>query len=178
MAANLFRPTLAACAAALVLLVVPGTAAAVNPPACDPSVYPYAFLYIDGSTFAGNTRWLELRQNPKGTDQQSGQSDPEYPFQLRVDKSDGTSRTFTVHDYAQDQFPVTFASGVTAHASATYVEVHTEENSTPLPYFNVRCTRTISADFKKPPKPKRTKAHRGHGGGGGHREDDGEDRRV
>jgi hypothetical protein len=165
----------AASAVSLGALGLPGVAAAANPPACDTNVYPVSFLVIDGSTFTGNTRYLELRQNPHATDSLSGQSDPEYPFPVNVQLSNGGSLNYTAHDYAKDQFPVKFAPrSITAGVTATYVEDHTEEGPGPLiPVHTVRCTRTISASFKAPPKPKKTKKHRrGHHGGGGQGEDD------
>jgi hypothetical protein len=160
------RSAVAAFAFACALLAIPSGASAANPPACDSLGYPIPFLVIDGSTFAGNTRFLELRQNPNSTKSTKGDADPEYPFPLRVDRTRHAPRTFTVHDYAKDQFPVAFKRPETAVARATYVEVHTEEV---LVRVLVRCTRTVSKTFKAPPKQRRP------GGGGGGGGDDPED---
>jgi hypothetical protein len=171
---NSFRSAgLAGAAVALVLLALPAGAAAANPPACDPSVYPRPWLLFDGTTVAGFTRYLELRQNPHSTDNPngSGDADVEYPFHVRVDKSNGTSRTFTVHDYARDQFPVTFARGQTAVARATYVENHTEYTTLGM-RFNVRCTRTVTASFKRPKKKKHPGGGQGEQGQGQGQGDD------
>jgi hypothetical protein len=161
---------LAGCAVVGALLVAPTGASAANPPACDTSVYPTPFLIIDGSTFRRNTRFLEMRQNPRSTDKPSGDADPEYPFPLRVDRTKHASRTFTVHDYAKDQFAVTFNRPETAFARATYVEVHTEYIG--IATIFVRCTRVVTKTFKAPPKPKPPP---GGGGGNGGRGDDPED---
>jgi hypothetical protein len=172
MRAKLLRSALAASAVAIAALALPAAAGAVNPPACDPSVYPIPFLVFDGSIFTGDTRYLVLRQNKHATDSLSGQSDPEYPFPVDVALTSGGSLHFTAHDYARDQFPVKFVPrSIRATATTTYVEAHTEEDAA-TPVHTVRCTRTVKATFKAPPKPKKKKHHRGGGGGGGQGEDD------
>jgi hypothetical protein len=165
---------LAGCAVAGALLVAPTGASAANPPACDTSVYPTPFLIIDGSTFRRNTRFLEMRQNPRSTDNPNGDADPEYPFPLRVDRTKHASRTFTVHNYAKDQFAVTFNRPETAFAKATYVELHTEYigDGFGAIQVQVRCTRVVTKTFKAPPKPKPPPGGGGGNGGGG---DDPED---
>jgi hypothetical protein len=156
---------------------VPGAAQAVNPPTCHSLGYDYPFFRIDGSTFARNVRWLELRQaktphpadpvnHPGDQYPNKYDSDPEYPFQLRVDRTQHASRTFTVHDYARDQFKVSFNQGERATATATYVEDHSGYSPTGGT-LHVRCTRTISAKFKKPPRQRQP----GGGGGGDDPED-------
>src|SRR5205814_6674779 len=113
------------------------------------------------------TRYIELRQNPHSNDNpnDSGDADVEYPFPVRVDKSNGASHTFTVHNYAKDQFPTTFGHGQTAVASATYVENHTEYSALGST-LHVRCTRTVTASFKRPKKK--------HHGGEGEDQDQGQ----
>jgi hypothetical protein len=171
---SLGRVAVATGALACALLAMPGGAGAANPPACDPSVYPIPFLVIDGSNFVRNTRFLELRQNPSSTRSTKGDADPEYPFPLRVDRTRHPTRTFTVHDYAREQFPVVFFRPETAVARATYVEDHTEYPVTGFSAItvHVRCTRTLTKTFKAPPKQRRPGGGGGGGGGGG---DDGED---
>jgi hypothetical protein len=151
---NSFRSAvLAGTVAALALLALPAGAAAVNPPACDTSVYPKPWLVFDGTTFANFTRYIELRQNPKASKAPSGNDDAdvEYPFTVRITKSNGVTRTFTIHDYARDQFPTHFARGQTAVARTTYVENHTEYSALGST-LHVRCSRTITANFKRPKK--------------------------
>jgi hypothetical protein len=163
---------MAAGALTCALLAAPTGASAANPPACDPSVYPTPFLLIDGSIFARNTRYLKLRQNPRSTVNQNGNgdSDPEYPFPVRVDRTRHAPRTFTVHDYAKDQFPVSFLRPETAVVKATYVEVHTEYVGLIVTVL-VRCTRTVTKTFHAPPRQRRPGGGGGGGGGGG---DDGQ----
>ena len=164
-------PALGAVAAAM--LGLPSSAAAVDPPACDPSVYPTPFLIIDGSRFIGATRYFKMRQNPHSTDDPNGRgdSDPEHPFNVNLTTNQGRHRTYTVNDYGSAQMPFTFHTGEIAHVVAKYVEVHQEYQAIGPALF-VRCTRTVSKDFKKPPKKKRRHGGGGPGGGGG---DDGED---
>lgn len=143
---------LAGIAAALALLLAPGVAPAALPPACNTSIYPKPWLLIDGSLSANFTRYLQMVKNPKASTNPSGNDDAdiEYPFTLHVDKSNGVSRNFTVHDYARDQFPVFFGRGQTANARATYVEVHTDYDAI-LGFRTVtRCSRTVTAHFKRP----------------------------
>jgi hypothetical protein len=135
-------------------------ARADSAPPCDPQVYPAAFLRIDGSAAVGKTRYIRLSLNRPAIDNEKGQSDPEYPFSLTIAPSNGGSSTYTVRDYAKAEFPATFATGETDLVTATYVEVHTSSGL--LGTMNTRCSRTISARFKAPPKPR-------SGGGRGHR---------
>jgi hypothetical protein len=155
---NVLRSALVAPAVTLVLLSLPGVASAANPPACDPSIYPVPFLVIDGTTVVRNTRYMEMRQSPHATDSGSAQSDPEGSFPLTVAPSNGGSTTYTVRDWAQDQFPVTFASGETDVVTATYVEVHTSYSFGSS--VSTRCTRTVSANFSAPPVTHRRRRHR------------------
>jgi hypothetical protein len=172
MRANPVTSALAASAVTVGVLVLPSAAGAVNPPACDPNVYPVPFLVFDGSIFTGNTRYLVLRQNKHATDSLSGQSDPEYPFPVDIQLTNGGSLHYTAHDYARDQFPVRFVPrSIRATATTTYVEAHTEEDAI-TPVHTVRCTRTVKATYKAPPKPKKKKHRGGGGGGGGQGEDD------
>jgi hypothetical protein len=159
MTANRLRGTLAVSALAVVLLCVPTAASAANPPACT-SAFPTAFLVIDGTTVIGNTRWVELRQNPHANDSVNGPADPEYPFPLTIAMSQSGSHTYSVHDYAKDQFPATFGKGETAAVSATYVEDRTTYDA--LGAHSVRCTRTITASLTAPPRPKKKKHHHHH----------------
>ena len=159
MTANRLRGALAASAVTVVLLCVPTAASAANPPACT-SAFPTAFFVIDGSTTIGNTRWVELRENPHATDTVEGQSDAEYPFPLTIAMSQSGSNTYAVHDYAKDQFPATFGKGETAAVSATYVEDHVTYDL--LGGHTTRCTRTITANLTAPPRPKKKKHHHHH----------------
>jgi hypothetical protein len=175
---NSFRIAgIAGAAVALALLALPAGAAAANPPACDTSVYPTPWLVFDGTTVRSFTRYIELRQNRHSNDNSnaSGDADVEYPFSVKVNKSNGTSRTFTVHDYARDQFPTTFGRGQTAVASATYVENHTEYSALGST-LHVRCTRTVTASFKRP-KKKKNQGGEGedHDQGQGQGENEGDD---
>lgn len=162
---------LALAAAAAAMLGLPSGAAAVDPPACDTSVYPYPFLIIDGSRFVGSTRYFMMRQNPDSTKSENGDSDPEHPFNVKLTTNQGRHRTYTVTDYGKNQMPFTFHTGEIAHVTAKYVEVHTEYMVIGPAVF-VRCTRTVSKNFDKPPKKRRRHGGGGNGGGG----DDGEDR--
>jgi hypothetical protein len=139
---------------------VPGSAAALNPPPCG-STYPTAFLVIDGSRVTTNTRWIEMRINPKTAYKENAQGDPQYPFPLTIALSQTGSHTYQVHDYAKDQFPARFHKGETAHVSATYVEDHTEYSQI-IGTYHVQCTRTVTADFKAPPQKKKHKKHHHH----------------
>ena len=142
------------------LLVLPASAAALLPPACG-STYPTPFLIIDGSTVTKNTRWLEMQINPKTSYKLNAQADPNYPFTVTISMSQSGSHTFQVHDYATDQFPARFHRGETAHATAQYVEDHTEYSQI-IGIYHVECTRTVTADFKAPPRPKHKKKHHHH----------------
>jgi hypothetical protein len=169
-APNALRSALVASAMTLVLLSLPAAASAANPPACDTSAYPVPFLVIDGkSVVVRNTRYLQMRQNTHSTDSASAQSDPEHPFPLTVTPSTGGSTTYTVNDWARDQFPVTFASGETADVTATYVEVHNSYSGQVL--VTTRCTRTVSASFSKPPVKRHRHKHHRHR----HRDRNGDD---
>jgi len=155
---NPLRAALAAAGAAVALLCVPSTAGAVNPPPCDTSVYPVPFLVIDGTTVTKSTRWIELVINPKTAYKERRQADVLYPFPLTINRSLHGSHTYQVHDYARDQFGATFAKGETAHVTTTYVEDHTEY-SIILGTYHVQCSRTVSADFKRPKQKKKKKHH-------------------
>jgi hypothetical protein len=157
---------LAASAGMVVLAMLPAVASAANPPPCDPSVYPVPFLIIDGkSVVIKNTRYLKMRQNGHSSEGLRHEATPEQPFPLKVVKSGGGGTfNFTVHDYARNEFPIKFAKGQTADATATYVEQHIEYTvvSGLVITTKVRCTRTVTAHFNRP-KVK-----------GGHHEDDGQ----
>jgi hypothetical protein len=160
--------------AALALLTVPAVGSAADPPTCDSLGYAVAYLRIDGSIYAGSTRYIKLRLTRKNPTDGKAQSDPEYPFPLTVAPSNGASRTFTVRSFPKDEFPVTFSKGETDVVTAKYVEVHTSYGL--LGVMSTRCTRELSATFRKPPRPRarprrgsRRGPHRGRGRG---RDDD------
>ncbi|TMK64884.1 MAG: hypothetical protein E6G53_07205 [Actinobacteria bacterium] len=159
-----FRAAVAAAGAAGALLALPAAAPAplINPPPCG-STYPTPFLIIDGSTVTKNTRWIEMRINPKTAYKVNAQADPNYPFPLTISLSQTGSHTYQVHNYAKDQFPATFHKGETAHVTAKYVEDHTEYSQI-IGTYHVQCTRTVTHDFKAPPRAKHKKKH--------HHEDD------
>ena len=160
-------------ATAAAMLGLPSGASAADPPPCDPSVYPTPFLIIDGSRFINSTRYLKMRQNPHSGDNKDGNGDsvPEQPFHVNLDTNQGRHHTYTVNDYGKAQMPFTFHTGEIAHVVAKYVEVHTEYQAVG-PALLIRCTRTVSKNFDKPPKKKRRHGGGNPGGGGG---DDGED---
>ena len=132
------------------MLGVPAVASAPNPPACDPAVYPRPFLAFE-SVYRRNTRWVQMRER-EDMDAPRDQGDPESPFPLRVDLSNGRSKTYTIHDYPRDQVAIRFKRREKATVTATYVEVHTEYS--PLDNgHNVRCTRVVRTHYKAPPGP-------------------------
>jgi len=171
--------------ATLVLLSVPAEAQIVDPPTCDSQGYTVPYLRIDGSEFARNTRYIKMRLNRKAEFDEKGQSDIEYPFSLTVAPSNGASRTFTVRSFPNDEFPVSFSNGETDLVTAKYVEVHTTFGL--FGAMNTRCTREVSATFRKPPRERVQRRRgsrrgpnrgRGRGRGGDDREDrDRDDRR-
>jgi hypothetical protein len=147
---------------------------AADPPSCDSQGYPVAFLRINGSIYVRNTRYIKVRLNPKAQNNAKAQSDPEYPFPLTVAPSNGASHTFTVRSYPKDQFPVSFAKGETDQVTAKYVEVHTSYGFLGT-LITTRCTRTLSATFRAPPRPRaqpRGGSGRGPNRGGGRGRDD------
>ena len=164
--------------AALALAALPvGSAQAADPPTCSSLGYDHPFFRIDGSTFAGNVRWLEMHQartahpadpvnHPGDQYPNDYDSKPEYPFTLRVARTQHATRTFTVRHWQTDQFRVAFNRGERATATAKYVEVHTEYTLTATVF--IRCTRTLTAHFKRPPRERTP-------GGGGDDDDDPED---
>lgn len=165
---RLRRSLLVAAVATVGALAAPGAASAVDPPTCSSLGYSTPFLIIDGkSVVVGTTRWIEMRENPRSTNNLNAQSTPEQPFPLTIDMSYSAPRTYTVRNYARNQFPARFHRGETALVTAKYVEQHTEQSRL-LGTVRVRCTRTVTAHFNRP-KPRPT------GGGGGGGGDDGED---
>ena len=165
-----------ALATALVLLSLPAVGSAADPPTCDSLGYTVAYLRIDGSEYAGSTRYIKMRLATKDQTDEKAQSDPEYPFPLTVAPSNGASRTFTVRGFPNDEFPVTFSKGETDVVTAKYVEVHTSFGL--LGVTNTRCTRELSATFRKPPRPRarpRGGSRRGPNRGRGRGRDDDQD---
>jgi hypothetical protein len=150
------RARLVAGTAAAIVLGVPTTALAANPPACDPAAFPRPLLAFE-SVYSKNTRWVQMRLREHAT-RQRDQSDPEYPFPLRADLSKSPSRTLMVHSYPRDQLRVPFKHGETATATATYVEVHTEYDI--FGPHHVRCTRVVRTHYKAPPGPNSPNYHR------------------
>jgi hypothetical protein len=131
-------------------------ASAANPPACDPAVYPRPLLAFE-SVYSKNTRWIQMRLREHATAPRD-QSDPEYPFPLRVDPSKSPSFTRMIHSYPKDQVPVRFKRGETAKVTSTYVEIHTEYDI--FGPHHVRCTRVVSTHYKAPPGPNSPNYHR------------------
>ena len=146
----------AATAAAVAVLGVPAVASAANPPACDPAVYPRALL-THRSVYSQDTRWIQmrLRKNTAPEDQSS----PEYPIRMRIDLSRSPSSTHMIRSYPKGQVPVRFKRGETAVVTSTYVEIHTDYDSTGTGH-NVRCTRVVDTDYKAPPLPGEPNYHR------------------
>jgi hypothetical protein len=155
----------AALAVASTAVSVPSASAAT----CDPATYPTPFLRFYGGIYNAKTRFIELHVRPGRDTGINSWSDPVYPFTVTLAPSNGAARSFTVTNYARQQFPAKFTSRTqTTHATATYDEIHTTGS------VSTACTRTISATFKAPPKPKPT--HRGNTGGGGSNGGQSEDR--
>ena len=155
------------------------SASAAPAPPCDTLAFPTPFLRFYGGIFNANTRFIELHIRPARDSKESEWASLEYPFQVTVTSGDGTSKTYDVTNYARQQFPASFTNRTqTAHATATYTEVHGSGATFPALAGTTRCSRTISATYKAPPKPRATRRRGGGstGGGGrrGHR-DDGED---
>jgi hypothetical protein len=151
--------------AALAVALTGAFASSASAAACDPAVYPTPFLRFYGGIYNANTRFIELQVRPGAKTGVQSWSDPAYPFTVTVAPSNGAPRSFTVTNYARQQFPAKFTSRTqTTHVTATYDEIHT---TYPLPGtpVNTTCSRTISATYKAPPKPRPTR--RGSSGGGG-----------
>jgi hypothetical protein len=150
------RAGLVAAAAAVTVLGVPTMASAANPPACDPAVYPRAYL-THRSVYSKNVRFIQmrLRKNTELRDQAS----VEYPFRMTVDLSRSPTRTYTIRRYPNDRFPVPFKRRETAVVTSTYVEVHTEYDALGV-QTNVRCTRVVDTPYKAPPLKGEPKYHR------------------
>jgi len=168
-------------AATLVLsaaLASPATAAPAPP--CDTAAYPTPFLKFYGGIFNSTTRFIELQIRPAKNSHSTPNehADIEYPFTVTVTRSDGFSRSFNVTNYAKQRFAAKYANrSQTNHVSTNYTEIHTDWNPVlPGVPVNTRCSRTISATYKVPPKEKKPPRRTGGGrNGGGHREDDDED---
>jgi hypothetical protein len=150
--------------AALAVVLTGAFASSASAAPCDPATFPTPFLRFYGGIYNANTRFVELHVRPGRNSGVNAWSDPVYPFTVTVAPSNGAARSFTVTNYARQQFPAKFTSRTqTTHVTATYDETHT---TYPLlaPVFTT-CTRTISATYKAPPKPRPTR--RGSTGGGG-----------
>ena len=167
-------------AVAVLALAVPATitssAGAAPAPPCDTATYPTPFLRFFGGIYNANTRFLELQIRHGTKTQEPGRpnewADIEYPFSVTVTQGNGTTRTFNVTNYARQTFPAKFTNrSQTAHATATYTEIHTATPVLPGVPVNTRCERTVTASYKAPPKPKTTRRRGGSTGGGGHRDD-------
>ncbi|MDQ1699422.1 MAG: hypothetical protein QOG34_1285 [Frankiaceae bacterium] len=141
---------------------------------CDPAAYPTPFLRFYGGIYNAKTRFIELHVRPGQNTGVRSWSDPAYPFTVTVAPSNGAPRSFTVTNYARQQFPAKFTSRTqTTHVTATYDEIHTDYS--PLgTAVNTTCSRTISATYKAPPKPPPTR--RGNTGVGGRNGGQSEDR--
>ena len=157
------------------------SASAAPAPPCDTATFPTPFLRFFGGIYNANTRFLELQIRHGRKTQEPGRpnewADLEYPFQVTVTMSNGVSKTFNVTNYARQTFPAKFVPrSLTAHATATYTEIHTTYPGLPGVPVTTRCSRTVSNTYKAPPKPRAT-TRRGGGrtGGGGRRTDDPED---
>ena len=162
---------LAALALALPAAFTSSALAAPAPP-CDTATYPVPFLRFYGGIFDAKTRYIELQIRPGAKNTaESDWSDPEYPFPVTLAPSNGASKTFNVTNYAKQQFPAKFTSKTqTTHVTATYTEIHTAWSPPGVPN-NTRCSRTISATYKAPPKPKPPKSTGGGRNTGGQSED-------
>jgi hypothetical protein len=157
--------------------LIGASASSASAAACDPATYPTPFLRFYGGIYNAKTRFIELHVRPGPNTGVNSWSDPVYPFTVTVDPSNGAPRSFTVTNYARQQFPARFTSRTqTTHVTATYDEIHTNSPGLLVP-LTTTCSRTISATYKAPPKPRRGTGRTGGGGrnpGGrpGDREDD------
>ena len=156
------------------------SAVAAPAPPCDTATYPVPFLRFYGGIYNANTRFLELQIRHGRKTQEPGRpnewADVEYPFDVTVTSGNGTSRTFSVTNYARQRFPAKFTNrSQTAHATATYTEIHTATPVFPGVPVNTRCSRTVSASYKHPPKQRTTRRGGRTGGGRNGSRDDPED---
>jgi hypothetical protein len=160
--------------AALAVALSATFASSASAAACDTATYPTPFLRFYGGIYNATTRFVELQVRPGRNTGEKSWGDPVYPFTVTLSPSNGAARTFNVTNYARQQFPAKFTSRTqTTHVTATYDEIHT---TYPLPGTPVSttCSRTISATYKAPPKPR--KPSRGSTGGGGRTGGQSEDR--
>lgn len=133
---------------------------------CDPAAYPTPFLRFYGGIYNAHTRFIELHVRPGNNTGVNSWSDPAYPFTVTVAPSNGAPKSFTVTNYARQQFPAKFTSKTqTTHVSATYDEIHTTVSGLLAP-VNTTCTRTISTTYKAPPKSPHNTGGGGHSNGG------------